>query len=187
MGILLAFAPFIVFAIIDRLVGSTAGLIAAALTSLALILRDYLAPNRAPKLLEIGTLILFGALTLYTLLAKPSWSVIGVRLCVDTGLLLIVLISIAIRRPFTLQYAKEKIAPEFWNTPQFIRTNYIISAAWALAFLIMIIAELALLYVPNLPRRIGIAVIVFALIGAVKFTSWYPETRGLAGEVLKLD
>ena len=85
-------------------------------------------PNRAPKLLEIGTLILFGALTLYTLLAKPSWSVIGVRLCVDTGLLLIVLISIAIRRPFTLQYAKEKIAPKFWNTPQFIRTNYIISA-----------------------------------------------------------
>lgn len=48
MGILLAFAPFIVFAIIDRLVGSTAGLIAAALTSLALILRDYLAPT-APQ------------------------------------------------------------------------------------------------------------------------------------------
>jgi hypothetical protein len=112
MGILLAFAPFIVFAIVDRIGSSTEGLIAATLVSLALILRDYLTPGRVPKLLEIGTLMLFGGLALYSLLAEPNWSVIGVRLCVDAGLLLIVLISIAARRPFTLQYAREQVASD---------------------------------------------------------------------------
>ncbi len=177
MGILLAFAPFIVFAIIDRIGSSTEGLIAATLVSLALILRDCLTPGRVPKLLEIGTLILFGGLALYSLLVDPSWSVIGVRLCVDAGLLFIVLMSIAVRRPFTLQYAREQVASGHWNTPEFIRTNYVISAAWALAFLVMVIAELALLCVPNLPRRISIIAIVLTLVAAVKFTGWYPSKR----------
>ena len=94
---------------------------------------------------------------------------------VDSGLLLIVLGSIAVRQPFTLQYAREQIAPELWDNPKFIRTNYIITGVWALAFVVMVVAELALLYVPGLPRRVGVIAIVVALIGAVKFTGWYPE------------
>jgi hypothetical protein len=123
MGILLAFAPFIVFAIADRLIGQTEGLIAGAVVSAALLLRDFLSPNRAPKVLEIGTVILFGGLALYAVLGGPTWSIIGVRLRVDAGLLLIVLISIAIRRPFTLQYAREQVAQELWASPVFIRTT----------------------------------------------------------------
>jgi hypothetical protein len=91
------------------------------------------------------------------------------------GLFLIVLTSMALRRPFTLQYAREQVAPEFWDSPSFTRTNYVITAVWALAFLVMVIAELALLYVPSLPPRLGILMIVVALVGAVKFTGWYPD------------
>jgi hypothetical protein len=40
MGILLAFAPFIAFALVDRLIGATEGLIAGAAVSAALLLRD---------------------------------------------------------------------------------------------------------------------------------------------------
>ena len=81
----------------------------------------------------------------------------------------------AIGRPFTLQYAREQVSPEFWNSPEFIRTNYVITAIWALAFLVMVFAELALLYVPDMPPRVGIIVVILALVGAVKFTGWYPE------------
>lgn len=118
---------------------------------------------------------MFGGLAFYAIVAQPTWSVIGVRLCVDTGLLVIVLASLAVRRPFTLQYAREQVAPEFWSSPQFIRTNYVLTAAWGLAFLVMVAAELALLYSSNLPRRIGIIAIVLALWSAVKFTGWYPK------------
>jgi hypothetical protein len=102
-----------------------------------------------------------------------QWSVIGVRLCVDVGLLLVVLVSMAVRRPFTMQYAREQVGQEFWNSPEFVRTNYIITGVWAMAFAAMVAAELALLYLPAMPRRLGIVVIVLALMGAVKFTGWY--------------
>jgi hypothetical protein len=52
MAILLAFAPFIAFALIDRLVGPTEGLIAGAVVSLALLVRDRMTPGRAPKFLR---------------------------------------------------------------------------------------------------------------------------------------
>ena len=128
-------------------------------------------------MLEIGTAILFGSLALYAVLDSPNWSIVGVRLRVDAGLLLIVLLSIAIRRPFTLQYAREQVDRGSWDTPEFVRTNYIITAAWAAAFVVMVIADLILLYAPDVPPRIGIIATILALVGAIKFTSWYPERQ----------
>jgi hypothetical protein len=175
MGILLAFAPFIIFAVLDRIAGPTAALAAGAAASAALIARDLFDSGRSLKVLEAGTFVLFGGLALYTLLTGTNWSVIGVRLCVDAGLLLVVLASMAVGRPFTLQYAREQVAPEWWNRPELIRTNYVISGVWALAFFVMVLAELALLNIPGLPPRAGVMAIVLALLGAVKFTGWYPE------------
>ena len=175
MGILLAFAPFIVFAAVDRLIGSVEGLIAAALVAAVLLGRDWLTLGRSLKFLEIGTFILFGSLALYGVLFAPAWSIIAVRLYVDSGLLLVVLFSIAVRRPFTLQYAREQVAAELWNSPAFVRTNYVITAVWALAFLVLVAADLLLLYAPQLPPRVGILTTIVALIAAIKFTGWYPE------------
>ena len=140
MAILLAFAPFIVFAVVERFFGPAAGLIAAALVSAALLVRDWLGEGRTPKSLEAGTFCSWDA-ALYSVFGNPSWSVIGVRLCVDIGLLLIVLASIAVGRPFALQYARERVSPEFWASPQFLRTNYIVTGAWALAFVVMVLAS----------------------------------------------
>jgi hypothetical protein len=105
----------------------------------------------------------------------PYGPIIGVRLRVDIGLLLIVLVSIAIRRPFTLQYAREQTPPEIWNAPEFIRTNYVITAVWALAFATMVGADLLLLYKPALPIQIGIGATIVAIWGAIRFTAWYPD------------
>jgi hypothetical protein len=119
MGILLAFAPFIVFAVVDRVAGPLAGLTPGALVSLILLARDWWVAGRSVKILDIGTALLFVGLVLYSLLAKPTWSVIAVRLCVDSGLLLIVLASMAVGRPFRMQYAREQVKPELWSSSQF--------------------------------------------------------------------
>jgi len=176
MGILLAFAPFIIFAIVDRFIGPTQGLCAAALASFLLVLRDWLTTGRHFKILELGTFLLFLILSLYALLERPDWSVVAVRLFVDSGLLLIVVMSIFIGRPFSMQYAQEEVSPDHWNKPEFKRANYVISGVWALAFAVMVIAELLLLFYPTVSHRIGIIAIVGALVGAVKFTRWYPTT-----------
>jgi hypothetical protein len=39
----------------------------------------------------------------------------------------------------------------------------------------MVAADLVLLYLPELPPLIGIVATVLALVGAVRFTTWYPE------------
>ena len=177
MGILLAFAPFIAFAIVDKLVSPTPGLIAGTVTSAILLIRDWVSPNRKPKVLEIGTAILFGGLAMYAVLSAPSWSIPSVRLRVDGGLLLIVLITIVIGKPFTLQYAHERTTKDLWNSPGFIRTNYIITAVWAVAFAILVIADLVLIYRPDLPSRVGIIATILALYGAFRFTQWYPARK----------
>ena len=45
MGIVLAFAPFIVFAVVDRMFGATSGLVAGAAVSIAFLIRDWLTPD----------------------------------------------------------------------------------------------------------------------------------------------
>ncbi len=177
MGIWLAFAPFVAFAIVDRLFGSLEGLSAGFAVSLILLLRDWLSAGRTPKVLEIGTAGLFGVLALYAMFGNPGWSIMGVRLLVDTGLLSIVLVSLAIRQPFTLQYAREQVGPEVWTSKEFLRTNDVITAVWALAFLVLVAADAVLLYAPELPPRFEIIMTVLALVGAVKFTSWYPDRQ----------
>ncbi len=164
--------------VVERTVGVTSGLIAAAAVAAILVVRDVLS-HKAFKILDIGTLVLFGGLAIYAHTVHPDWSVIAVRLRVDLGLLLIVLASIALRKPFTLQYAREQVPQELWNVPEFIRANYVITGAWAVAFAVMVAAEACLVYLPGMPRRLGILVTILAIVAAVKFTSWYPE-RGKA-------
>ena len=62
MGILLAFAPLLMYVLVERLAGVTAGLIVATAVSAGLLIRDAISRDRAVKVLEIGTLLLFGGL-----------------------------------------------------------------------------------------------------------------------------
>jgi hypothetical protein len=175
MGILLAFLPFFVFFVVERSLGVTTGLVAATITSAALLVRDVIIRKRTMKVLEIGTIILFGSLAAYTLFAQTKWSIPAVRLCVDFGLLIVVLVSIAVRQPFTLQYARENAPRESWDSPLFMRINFIITAVWAGAFALMVVADLLMLFVPGVPTFVSIVVTVLAISGAAQFTSWYPE------------
>lgn len=180
MNLLLAFAPFIAFVVIERIFGTFAGLATGALVSVVIVARDLLPPGRSVKILEIGTLLLFGGLALYAAAFDVSWSIVEVRLRVDAGLMLIVLASMALRQPFTLQYAPETVAKEMWSSPVFVRTNYAITFAWALAFGAMVLADILMAYAPSVPPKAGIAITIVALYAAVKFTKWFPEQQAAA-------
>lgn len=180
MNLLLAFAPFIMFVVAERLFGIPVGLAAGAAVAALLLVRDLLAPGRSPKLLEIGTFLLFGGLTLYALATGVQWSIAAVRLRVDAGLVLIVLASIAVRKPFSLQYARDNVDHSHWNTPEFLHINYVISAAWALAFAVLVLADLAMATMPALPHVGAIVATVLALLAAAWFTDWYPQRHHLA-------
>lgn len=179
MNILLAFSPFLVFIVVERIFGVLPGLLSGAVVSIALLILDRVRGGGPVKILELGTAVLFTGLAAWSWSqGGEHWSIAQVRLYVDLGLLAIVLLSIVVRRPFTLQYARQNVAPEVASSPRFVHVNDVISAVWAGAFAVMVIADLVLVYAPELPIQIAIVVTVVALLIAVKFTGWYPHHAG---------
>ena len=149
-------------------------LLAAAALSALLILRER-RRGKSIKILEVGTVVLFGGLAIFTAITHFDWTILEARLAVDVGLLVIVLGSLIARRPFTLQFAREEVPQEFWANPQFIATNYKISGAWGLAFAVLVLADIVMAYYPAVPLWVGIIITILALAGAIWFTRWYPE------------
>jgi len=174
MSILLGLTPFVTFFALMRLFTPVTGLVGAFGVSALLCLRMW-RRGEAIKILEVGSFILFGLLTAYTLLAAPRWTVATVRLAVDGGLLAIALVSLAIDRPFTLQYARERVPEQFWGLPIFLATNRIITGVWAATFAIHVAADGAAEYVSAIPIWIDVTVAIAAFAGAVWFSRWYPE------------
>lgn len=177
MNMLLAFAPFLAFAVLSRSLGAHNALVVATLLCAALIVRDRWYHKHSLKLLEVGSLVLFGVLALLTRFEQFNLSVIQVRLIVDLGLLTIVLTSLVVGRPFTLQYAREQVSPEVAATDRFRKVSLQLSLAWTLAFVVIVVADVAMLYLPVVTPLAGTIVIVAVIGGAAWFTQWWPARR----------
>ncbi len=176
MTIFLILAPYGAFASLMLLTSAKASVFAAAAIGLAVIALDFIR-GRSLKWLGAGSAVLFAALGLYLTLIDPTLGNSAVKLSVDSGIFAISLTSMLIGRPFTLQYAREAVAAETAAMPGFMRANYIITAAWTAAALVMMAANLATLYVPGPPLWLGLAIAFAARNSAVYFTKWYPQYR----------
>jgi hypothetical protein len=182
MGILLGFAPFIIFALLTSVSVSLA-LWAAFAASFVITIRDFV-QSPTLRMLDIGSVVLFGLLALYAGFIQPSLSIQAVRLAVDSGLFLIALGSMALRNPFTLQYAREQVPKEFWANPLFLRTNYIITAAWTAAFAVTAGADAITTFTPHIPLALDVALGLGAMACAIVFPVRYPAyVRAHAAEL----
>jgi hypothetical protein len=176
MTIFVILAPYGAFAVLMLACSATVSLFAAAALCLMVIAYDRLR-GRAIKMLGAGSAILFTALACYLMLTDSVWSSSAVKLTVDAGVLAITLVSLAIGKPFTMQYAREVVDAEAARLPGFLTANYVITSAWALAFLMMVTANALLIYLPGLPLWTGLAIAFAARNTALYFTRWYPEYR----------
>jgi hypothetical protein len=125
-------------------------------------------------MLGAGSAILFAALGCYIMLVDSGLAPSTVKLTVDVGVLAISLTSLAIRRPFTLQYARDAVDAETAQLPGFLKANYVITWAWTACFVLLVLANVLLIYLPGLPLWAGIAIAFAARNTAVYFTKWYP-------------
>jgi hypothetical protein len=176
MTIFLILAPYGVFATMMLISSATNSLFAAAAICLSVVVHDVLG-GRSVKMLGLGSAVIFASLGAYLALTNAGWSSSAVKLAVDIGVLAIALASLALGRPFTMQYAREMVDAETARSPGFLSANYVITSAWVLAFLLMILANALLIYVPGLPLWSGLAMVFAARNTAVYFTRWYPEHR----------
>lgn len=172
----LALAPFGAFSLL--MMATTAGIatLSSALIAAAVVLIDALA-GRGTKIFAVGTLMVFVALAVLCATVGEGWSTTTVRVALDLGVLAVVLFSLAIRVPFTIQYGREVVEPEIVRLPGFVTANYVLSWVWAAACVLMLIANLMVIYVPTLPLWIGLIAVFGIRNAAVSFTRWYPGYR----------
>lgn len=177
MTLFLILAPYGAFAVLMMVTSAAISLFATAAICLATIAIDHFVRGRSIKILAAGSVVTFAAVGCYVLLIDAGVSISAVKFSVDAGVLLIILASIAIRRPFTLQYALEEVDAETARIPGFIHANYVITWVWAASMLAMMLGNVTLIYVPGLPIWLSLLVAFAARNSAVYFTKWYPEYR----------
>jgi hypothetical protein len=176
MTIFLILAPYGVFAFLMLVASPAVSLLAGAASCLAVVAYDVVR-GRSIKILGVGSAITFIAVAGYITMVDPGLSTTAIRFAVDTGIFLVSLMSIVAGHPFVRQYALEVVDAETARQPGFLRANYIITWAWTGAALLMMVSNIALLYVPNLPLWSGLLVAFAARNSAIYFTKWYPQYR----------
>src|ERR1700675_1624627 len=176
MTIFLILAPYGAFATLMLVTSAAVSLFASAAICLMVMAYDIFRGGSI-EMLGAGSVIVFAALGAYVTLVDTNLSSSAVKLAVDAGVFAISLASLVIRQPFTLQYAREAVDAETAQLPGFMRANYIITWAWTGAFLLMMIANVLMIYVPGLPLWSGVAIAFAARNSAVYFTKWYPRYR----------
>jgi len=173
------FLPWIVLAVIEG-PGRIALACAVALAMSALFLVTEKVRGSSPKALSFVDVVAFGAFLIGSLVASPdttTWLETWFGEIANIVLVLFVAISLLVRQPFTLQYAKEQTPEEYWDSPTFLRVNYVITAVWGLAFFGAAVAGWygdAVLHSNN-NLWTGWVLQIFASLIAVAFTDWYPD------------
>jgi len=173
MTILIGFLPFLVFAVVSTTHGAFAGLLAGAVVSAVLTVKAFRNKNEV-RILEVGTLILFLVLAIYVKLQGQDLSIFIVKFWVDIGLFVVAVASMALRQPFTMQFAHDQIDAKYWGSPKFQRKNYVMTGVWALIFLVMAGVEAIVGFGSDLSVNMGTVLVLIVLGFGIWFTKWFP-------------
>ncbi|MGY4961913.1 hypothetical protein [Streptomyces sp. 900105245] len=132
------------------------------------------------KILEVSDLVFFAGLAVVGALAGQGtlrWLETYAGEVSNIALVVIAFGSMAVGMPFTLQYAREQVDPAHWHTPEFLRTNHVITGVWGLAFLVAAVSGAygdIVLHDPN-DLWTGWIIQILAIVAAIRFTDWYPK------------
>jgi hypothetical protein len=159
--------------------------IALALALLTLVLGVFVGVSG--KLLDVVAVLFFAVLMVIGAIVSSSglhWLERWSSELSNVAIALIALSSIAMRTPFTIQYAREKVPREHWSSPLFLHVNYVITWVWTAAFLITAIAGWIGDGPLNKPDNIWTSwlIQIGLIILSIKFTEWYPDVARARAE-----
>jgi hypothetical protein len=184
LGLIAALVPWIVFWVlvgnVDVRLACLVPLVIVALQAVRTVLAGV-----KPKVLEIGTLVVFALLTVIAFIGDDAFLDRWVQPLSNGALFLVALCSVLVGKPFALEYAREEVPREVQGSPLFLRTTLLITWVWIGTFAIMTLSSLVPPVVDGATsmhnETDAISVIFYwvvpfvALAGAVLFTKWYPE------------
>lgn len=172
LDLLLSFAPWIVY---NFLIGNT--LLSKKIAIIvALFLTIVLNVKKLKKgfILELGTLIFFILLGVWIFILPNSEVVKYMSIITNPALATIIIFSLIVRKPFTLQYAQKNTPSFLWNTKAFLKVNDTITIAWALSFLLLTFFQISVVnFRYNASTYIIAEVLIYSVV--VYFSKNYPN------------
>ncbi len=79
-------------------------------------------------------LLFFSYSTLAVAWLNDAWTARHMGVLASGALAIGSWLTVAIKKPFTLDYARDHTDPSLWNNPAFIRTNVVLASVWASVF-----------------------------------------------------
>ena len=169
---LLSFAPWIAFLIVAH--GSMfrlkVGIIVAA------VLTVVMAVTRLHRgvIMWVGILFFTYAIVAVILL-NNMWAVHNMGALANGALAVGTWAGMALKRPFTLEYAREHTDPSLWKNPVFLRTNYLMTTIWGVVFTVNAFLAWQRSIQPTLPGWAYETITYGLLVSAMFISIWYPE------------
>ena len=183
---MISFAPWLVLKIVsilplaDPLTMLKAALVIAFAISLYQSLR-----SKVRGFIFWGTILFFSFSLVTVVLMSNMWVVGHLGLLAQLNMNVIAWGSMLVRRPFTIDYAKQSVPQEFWSNPRFLRKNYLITGVWGVYFLLGLASAEIRVYEPQMSHVLLEILDNASMIGAMLFTchmSKHPKSAQLPPE-----
>ncbi|HWA79394.1 MAG TPA: hypothetical protein VG848_03695 [Acetobacteraceae bacterium] len=170
LRLITGFLPWIIFAVLGNRWFLLSLVLALAVSAFATA-RQF--QRHSLKILDTVTLLFF--IFVAVGIVGFRWMVLGtyMTLLVNLTLMAIAWGSLLAGVPFTIQYAREQVAPEFWHTPLFLRINQYITAVWGLDFFLSALVSLYRHETGDQGLASQYAWVLFS-VGAALFTIYFP-------------
>lgn len=180
-NIIKSFLPWILFSILNG--SSQHQLDTAIIVAFATTLWIEIPALKKGFILSWGTMAFFTFMFIAVILFKNPWIAKHAWIFSNGTLALIAWSSILVRQPFTIQYAKEQVPQEHWQSPLFIKINYILTAVWGICFLFATFLNILQVYYPTFDGWVYQSLTNGATIFAIWFTAWYPKWAQKSNQV----
>lgn len=166
LNMLSSFLPMILFSIISGFSFSIAIIVA--------ILTSFFSFSKLKKgfFLEWSQLFFFIISFVVVIICKIKSFSLYMDISLIAMLATVTWISLLIKKPFTMQYAKLEVPKEFWKTLFFLRINKIMTITFGVCFLCLTLINIFKLYNPGV---VIYSVMLYSiLILQIAFRKWFP-------------
>lgn len=174
MGIFVSFAPWILYwVLISNNTFEEAAVV--ALVATVVLIGWGMTHGTSPKILDYGTLAWFLILMIIGLSADDRFVAEWSYVLSNFALAAIMVGSILVGQPFTRQYARDTVDPQFWNTPTFLKSTLVIAWFWVAMMLVMAVSTIIARENPSDEMWWNWIIPIGAFVAAIKFSAWYPD------------
>lgn len=170
LRLLLSFAPWIAFMF---LAGHSLLQLEIALVVSAILVAVMSLVGLHKGAVLYASYIFFASALMFVVLLKNIWFIQHLEILADLTLFAACMLGMIFGKPFTELYAREEVAPEYWQSASFVRSCYITTSVWTLIFLLNLAAAFVGFYRADIARGYFTVFNYTMLIGGVVFTNLY--------------